>query len=366
MSSVARMRIIGSISGSLRIFFFAVLIGITANSGAEGVEETWQLDAWNPAFDYSKPPRTIDYAPVRKAAKPWLICASYPHLKDSYWASVNYGMVEQARAAGVRLTVVEAGGYPNLDRQIEQIQTCSANADALIVGTVSYDGLTPQLQEIAGRIPVIAAVNDIDNSGITAKSGVSWEEMGRAVGNYFARLHPLGSKPVKVAWFPGPKGAGWVKFVEAGFLSAMQGSSARIVAVKWGDTGFEIQLLLIEELLEEHPDIDYIVGSAPTADAAVSILRAQGRGKQVKILADYFTHGTFRAIHRGKMVAAPTDSPPLQGRIAVDQAIRAIEGTLIHRHVGPRVEVIDRESVMSLDLEKSLAPAWFKPTFSVP
>ena len=136
-------------------------------------------------------------------------------------------------------------------------------------------------------------MNDIDNSGITAKSGVSWEEMGRAVGNYFARLHPLGSKPVKVAWFPGPKGAGWVKFVEAGFLSAMQGSSARIVAVKWGDTGFEIQLLLIEELLEEHPDIDYIVGSAPTADAAVSILRAQGREKQVKILADYFTHGTF-------------------------------------------------------------------------
>ena len=153
MSSVARMRIIGSISGSLRIFFFAVLIGITANSGAEGVEETWQLDAWNPAFDYSKPPRTIDYAPVRKAAKPWLICASYPHLKNSYWASVNYGMVEQARAAGVRLTVVEAGGYPNLDRQIEQIQTCSANADALIVGTVSYDGLTPQLQEIAAAFP---------------------------------------------------------------------------------------------------------------------------------------------------------------------------------------------------------------------
>ncbi|MFU0504451.1 TMAO reductase system periplasmic protein TorT [Pseudaminobacter sp. NGMCC 1.201702] len=344
----------------------ACLFGTAGESGAGKLEEPWRFDSWQPDFGYSRPPETIDYVPVQRAAKPWRICASYPHLKDSYWTSVNYGMVEQARAAGVRLTVVEAGGYPNLQRQIEQIEACTASADALIVGTVSYDGLTPHIREIARRIPVIAAVNDIEDTGITAKSGVPWEEMGRSVGNYLARLHPVGSKPVKVAWFPGPKGAGWVKFVEAGFRSALKGSSAQIAAIKQGDTGFEIQLLLIEELLEEHPDIDYIVGSAPTADAAVSILRAQGREDQVKILADYFTHGTFRAIYRGKVVAAPTDSPPLQGRIAVDQAIRAIEGTLTHRHIGPRVEMVDRKNVMSLDLEESLAPAWFKPTFSVP
>lgn len=360
------MRVIKSIANRLRLFAVACLLGIAGSSQAGTSTETWHLDSWQPAFDYSKAPRPIDYTPVRKAAKPWRICAAYPHLKDSYWASVNYGMVEQARATGVRLTVVEAGGYPNLETQIEQIRTCSVDADALIVGTVSYDGLTPTIREISQRIPVIAAVNDIEDAGITAKAGVSWEEMGRSVGNYLARQHPRGSTPVKIAWFPGPKGAGWVQFVEAGFLGALKESSAEIVAVKWGDTGFEIQLLLIEEVLEEHPEINYIVGSALTADAAVSILRAQGRENQVKILADYFTHSTFRAIYRRKVVAAPTDSPSLQGRIAIDQAIRAIEGTLVHRHVGPPVEVIDRKNVMSLDLEKSLAPAWFKPTFNVP
>ncbi len=327
---------------------------------------TWRLDAWDPPFDYSHPPHEIDYQPLARAAKPWKICASYPHLKDSYWVSVNYGMVEQAQTEGVRLTVVEAGGYPNLDRQIEQIKTCALDADALIVGTVSYEGLTPTIKEIARRIPVVAAVNDIDDSGISAKSGVSWEEMGRSIGAYLARLHPIGSKPVKVAWFPGPKGAGWVKFIEAGFRDALKQSSADIVAVKWGDTGVEIQLLLLEELLEARPDLDYIVGSAPTADAAVSLLRAQGRVGQIQILADYFTHGTYREINRNKVVAAPTDSPPLQGRIAVDQAVRAIEGKLTYRAVGPPIEIVDHTNVQSLDLERSLAPAWFKPTFQVP
>lgn len=342
-----------------------VVLGSGHSSVAAESAVTWTLNAWEPPFDYSRKPTAINYQPVVKAAKPWRICASYPHLKDSYWVSVNYGMVEQARSAGVSLTVVEAGGYPNLDRQIEQIRTCSVNADALIVGTVSYEGLTPTIKEIAKRIPVVAAVNDIDDAGISAKSGVSWEEMGHSIGAYLARLHPTGSMPVSVAWFPGPKGAGWVKFVEAGFQRALRQSSANIAAVKWGDTGVEIQLLLIEELLEAKPDVDYIVGSAPTADAAVSILRAQGRANHVQILADYFTHGTYREIVRGKVVAAPTDSPPLQGRIAIDQAIRAIEGTLTYRHVGPPVEVIDRTNVQSLDLERSLAPAWFKPTFEV-
>lgn len=326
---------------------------------------SWRLDAWEPPFDYARTPRAIDYQPLAKAAKPWRICASYPHLKDSYWVSVNYGMVEQARAAGVRLTVVEAGGYPYLDRQIEQIRACSLEADALIVGTVSYEGLTPTIVDIARTIPVIAAVNDIDDAGISAKSGVSWEEMGRSIGTYLARLHPAGSKPVRIAWFPGPKGAGWVRFIETGFREALKQSSVEIAAVKWGDTGLEIQLLLIEELLETEPDIDYIVGSAPTADAAVSILRAQGRAGHIRILADYFTHGTYREINRGKVVAAPTDSPPLQGRIAIDQAIRAIEGKLQYRHVGPPVEVVDQANVGALDLERSLAPAWFKPTFEV-
>jgi periplasmic protein TorT len=135
--------------------------------------------------------------------------------------------------------------------------------------------------------------------------------------------------------------------------------------VKWGDTGFEVQLLLLEEVLEEHPDIDYIIGSAVTADAAVSLLRAKGLTGRIGVLADYFTHGTFRAIKRGKVLAAPTDSPVMQGKISVDQAVRALEGSLDRpsrrpRHPHHRPRVAD-----TLDITDSLAPAWFKPTFEV-
>jgi protein TorT len=340
------------------------LIALVAPVAANG-QESWSVDAWSPPFDYAGKPARVEYQPLEHAAKPWRICASYPHLKDSYWLSVNYGMVEQARRLRIALHVVEAGGYPNLERQIGQVRECAKHADALVLGTVSYNGLTATIREIAAQMPVIAAVNDVNDDGITAKAGVSWIGMGAAVGRYFAERHPKGSPPVKVAWFPGPQGAGWVTFVEAGFRPAIADSAADIVAVKWGDTGFEVQLLLIEEVLEEHPDIDYIIGSAVTADAAVSLLRAKGLTGRIEILSDYFTHGTFRAIKRGKVLAAPTDSPVLQGRIAIDQAVRALEGSLTIIHAGPSIEVVDRSSIDKVRIEESLAPAWFKPTFDV-
>jgi protein TorT len=83
------------------------------------------------------------------------------------------------------------------------------------------------------------------------------------------------------------------------------------------------------------------------------------------VLADYFTHGTYRAIRRGKVIAAPTDSPVLQGRLAIDQAVRALEGTLTLRHAGPAIRMIDQKSIQGGDIAESLAPAWFKPTFAV-
>lgn len=330
------------------------------------MSETWALDVRSVPFDYASPAIPTDYQPLDKAARRWQICVAYPHLKDAYWLSVNYGMVQEATQLGIGFQLVEAGGYPNLERQIEQVKACvAAGADALIVGTVSFDGLTPTLVEIAKTIPVIAAVNDIADAGITAKSGVSWREMGYAAGAVIAKSHPKGSAPVRLAWFPGTKGAGWVSFVEAGFHEGLADSSAEIVVVKYGDTGREIQLNLVEEVLDAYPDIDYLVGSGPMAEAAVSILRERGLTGRIGIVSDYMTPAVLRGIKRGKILAAPDDFPVLQGKLAVEQAVRAIEKSLAVRHAGPRIQTITAASAIGFDQSGTVAPASFVPLFEI-
>jgi protein TorT len=214
-------------------------------------------------------------------------------------------------------------------------------------------------------MPVIAAVNDIADAGITAKSAVSWREMGAAAGRAIAEKHPKGSPPVRLAWFPGPKGAGWVLFVERGFREALAQSSAQIVATRFGDTGLEQQVPLVEDVLDNVPDVDYLVGSGPMAEAAISVLRARGLTGQVGIVSTYISHGVYRGIKRGRILAAPTDFAVLQGRLAVELAVRAIEGTLTLRHAGPKIITVTPDNIDEIGTNQSLAPASFVPVFGV-
>ncbi len=329
--------------------------------------QTWRIETWSKPFDYTSPGLLIDYQPARKASRNWHLCISYPHLKDAYWLNVNYGMVEEARRLGVAFTLVEAGGYPNLERQRQQIESCtSAGADALIVGTVSFRGLSETIGRIAKKIPVLATVNDVDETGITAKSGVSWTTMGRVTGEFLALRHPRGSKPVTVAWFPGPRGAGWVEFIDDGFQKGLTHGAVDIVVTKWGDTGKEIQRTLVQEVLESHPRVDYIVGNALMAEAAISTLRNRRLDDDIEIVSSYFTPAVYRGIRRGRILAAPTDAPVVQGRLSINQAVRVLEGRKFVKHAGPEILMIDQQNWSKIDITDSLAPASFLPAFVWP
>ena len=327
----------------------------------------YPVEVWDPPFDMSSPRTTIEYQPLEKASKHWEVCVSFPHMKDAYWLGVDYGVSEEASRLGVNMQLVEAGGYTELNTQISQIEDCiSAGADAVVIGAISFDGLNNLVKEIRGNgIPVVDVINGMSSDELSAKSLVSFGEMGGKAGSFLAEKHPSGTPAVKVAWFPGPAGAGWVEAGNAGFVSAVESSAVQLVETKYGDTGKEAQAKLVEDTLEAHPDLTYIVGTAVTAEAAIPILRSRDLTDQISILAYYFTPGVDRGIRRGQILAAPTDSPVIQGRIAIDQAVRVLEGQPYEKHVGPALFMVSQDNIDEFDTSSTLAPDGFKPVFRV-
>ncbi len=345
----------------------ALALGFAATGTQAKEWYPFPVQVWDPPFNMDSPRKDVDYTPLDKAAQKWDICVSFPHMKDAYWMAVDYGVVAESERLGVKMNLVEAGGYTNLNKQISQIEDCvAAGAQGVIIGAISYDGLNNLVTEIKGKgIPVIDVINGMSSPDISAKSLVSFGEMGFKAGEYIAKLHPAGSGKVKVAWFPGPPGAGWVEAGNTGFLEAVKGSDIEVVDTKYGDTGKEIQAKLVEDTLEAYPDIQYIVGTSPTAEAAIGILRDRGLEDKIKVLAYYFTPGVYQGIKDGRMLAAPTDSAVIQGRVAIDQVVRILEGKDYLKHVGPKLYVIDGSNITTFDKDSSLAPDDFKPVFSV-
>lgn len=90
--------------------------------------------------------KVIEYSPVEKAEKPHNICVPFPHMKDSFWVAVAYGITKQSKALGVSMNLYEAGGYDNLPKQLSQFDDCIASgADAIVIGAISTVGVAKQV-----------------------------------------------------------------------------------------------------------------------------------------------------------------------------------------------------------------------------
>lgn len=350
----------------MRKLLLAASAAFMIPAGLASATTVWSVDRWTPPYDFQNEPKRTEYKAISKASKPWKLCVIFPHLKDPYWVATNYGVVDHAKKIGVHVDLFESGGYPNLDRQIQQVKDCAAgDYDAILLGTVSYDKMTPSVVEASKSMPVFATVNQIRGEGISGMAAVNWVDMGRSAGHYFQETYPAGSKPVKVAWIPGPETAGWVQFTDQGFREMIKNTAVELVTVKYGDTGKEVQQALVQDALDEFPDVDYIAGNAVAIEAAMSVVRRRGLKDQVKLVSDYFTPAIYRGVRRGLIASAPTDSAALQGVLSVDQAVRFLEGKPTAEHVGPAIFSVNSDNVSSFPVLESLAPSDFTPTFTV-
>ncbi len=352
-----------------RALIAALLLTLTGGSVQAG--KIWYpaaVDVWDPPFNADRQRAPQQYTPLEKASRRWNICVSIPHLKDAYWLAVNYGLIAEARRLDVGLSLYEAGGYEHLEVQRKQIQAClDDDADGLLVSAITQDGLEDLIAAAADRgIPVLDMINGIASSRLAARVAVDFWDTGLQIGTYLLGLHPDSSQPARVAWFPGPDGAAWVAAGDAGFKAALEDSAMEIVTTRMGDTGRGTQSRLVAEVLDEHAEeLDYIVGTAVTAEAAVDVLRQRGLSKQIKVLSYYYSPGVHRGIKRGNIMAAPSDQQVLQARIAVDVLVRILEKQDYHQHVAPQVVLIDAARLRDWDSATTLPPRGFRPIFSI-
>jgi len=346
----------------------AVLAALLTTSTA--LQAQWfplEVDVWQPPYNSEHQRSTITYQALPAAGSNWRICVLIPHLKDPYWLAVNYGLISEARRLGVAISLFEAGGYDHLDVQRQQVADClDQDYDGLIVSAITPTGLNDLLAAAAEKaVPVVDLINGLAPEHITARVAADYWDNAYLTGRYLVEQHNGNAPTGRVAWFPGPEGAGWVAAGDAGFRSAIEDANLQIVATRKGDTGRATQRLLIEEVLAQTPDLDYLVGTTVTAEAAIEVLRSRGLADQIKVLSYYYSPGVHRGIRRGSIMAAPSDQQVLQARIAVDVMVRILEGHAYQRHVAPQAILVDRIRLSDWDESTSLPPRGFRPIFSL-
>ncbi len=350
--------------------------------GASPAEELWDVASYYGTYDVStkqpgRPAASLQGPKYEKwtrpkAKKPYMIGVSFPHLKDPYWLAVDYGIVDEAQILGVGIELVAAQGYNDLTGQINQVEDLANRADieGIILAAISYASQDQLVTEIVKnkKKPVIEVINDIQAPDIMAKALVSFYDMGYAAGTFVAE--DAAGQNVTVVFLPGPAGSGWAPDTVDGFKAAVEEKvpgKVQILDVKWGDTGKDVQVSLIEDSLNAYPDVTYLVGNAVAIDAAPDILA--NRAKKPKLVSTYIIPPLYDKIAEGKVAAAPTDFTALQGRMAVDMMVRILNGEKpgvdFPFRSGPIIKVVTPQNYKEFKYEDMFGPRDFRPVFSV-
>ncbi len=339
----------------------ALGLALLSGGSAMAQEKWWPIKVFDATSGKNVP---VEYSPLPKAAKPWKICVLFPHMKDSFWVAVAYGIVEEAKRMGVNMTLYEAGGYENLPKQLSQFDDCMASGfDAIVVGAISEAGLSQKFKEgIAKGKPVISTVNPVAKAETTAKMFVEFDTMGKQTGDYL--VQNLKGKGAQVVTFPGPAGSGWAESFNDGFKAAIKGTKVKLLDEKFGDSGVAVQLKLVQDALQTYPDINVIWGTAPTAEAAIGAVAEVGRN-DIMIMSSYENQAMLDALNKGEILGFATQYPVLEGRVAIDMAVRALEKKPLMKYVKPIPDMVAKSNQSKINMGLVLAPASWKPVYSV-
>ena len=305
-----------------------------------------------------------------KQSKPYKIAVLLPHLKDPYFLAVNYGILKQANKNGIKFKLYTAGGYNHLGDQRKQFHKAMKDGiDGIILASISYDKLDRDINYAKKQgIPVVEVINDIQAQEISAKSLVSFYQMGYKAGEFLAKH--ADSKKKSVAFLPGPKGSGWAPDTLDGFREAIEKHSNNNITIYkalYGDTGAKTQSTLIKRAFHYNKKIDYLVGNAVMAEVAPKILQQLSK-KDTQVVSTYIIPKVYEMIKEGKVLAAPSDKGVLQARIAVDMLQKILDekkpGKDFPFRTGPIIPVIDIDNIKTFTFESLFGKKDFKAVLS--
>jgi protein TorT len=321
-------------------------------------------------------PPQIEAWTVPVPHKKYHIGVLFPHLQDPYWESANYGIVSHARRLGVEITLYTAGAYNNFGNQRAQLErlTTRDKVDGIILAAVDYHKTDPFVKAARQTgIPVVGLINDIYSPEISAKSLVSFFEMGFKVGEYVVK-HAMGSD-CKIAILPGPNDTGWAPDSLQGFLAAVAqlkpaGQSMTLLAPLYGDTRQDVQRMRLDVLSrKENHRLDYIVANAVAAVEAVAYLAKHRHiHPRAKVVSTYITSKVYEEIEKNTILAAPSDQSLNVCQIALDMVVRILNGEKSGRdfpfRAAPLIPLITHQNITHYEYEKLFGTRGFDPVFN--
>ncbi|MGW5131351.1 ABC transporter permease/substrate-binding protein [Streptomyces sp. XY006] len=264
-------------------------------------------------------------------------------LNNPFFVQIRAGAEAEAKKLGVDLTVTDAQN--DASQQANQLQNfTSSNLGAIIVNPVDSDAASNSVKAAdKADIPVIAVdrtVNNAHTDTLVASDNVAGGELAAQT-----IADKLGGKG-KIVILQGQAGTSAARERAAGFAKGLKAfPGIRVVAQQPADFDRTKGLDVMSNLLQAHPDVQGVI--AANDEMALGAIKALGSkaGTSVSVVGFDGTPDGLKAVEGGTLYASVAQQPSQLGRIAVDNALKALRGEKVEETVKVPVKVVTKENV---------------------
>ncbi|MGV9852426.1 ABC transporter permease/substrate-binding protein [Streptomyces sp. NPDC003442] len=259
-------------------------------------------------------------------------------LNNPFFVQLKAGAQEEAKRAGISLTVTDAQN--DASQQANQIQNfTSQNMKSIIINPVDSDAAGPSVRaaDKAG-IPVLAADRGVNKAKIATLVASDNITGGKLAAKTLAER--LGKKGT-ILVLQGTPGTSASRERGKGFAEGLKAyPDIKVVGKQSADFDRAKGLDVTTNLLQGHPGIDGIF--AENDEMALGAVKALGSkaGKSVAVVGFDGTPDGLKAVENGTLAATVAQQPKELGRMVVENAVRAAKGQKIDGTVKVPVKVV--------------------------
>ncbi|WP_316776239.1 ABC transporter permease/substrate-binding protein [Streptomyces sasae] len=264
-------------------------------------------------------------------------------LNNPFFVQIRSGAEDEAKKLGVDLTVTDAQN--DASQQANQLQNfTSSGLGAIIVNPVDSDAASNSVKAAdKADIPVIAVdrgVNNAKTDALVASDNVKGGEL--AAKTIAEKLGGHG----KIVILQGQAGTSAARERAQGFAQGLKAyPGIQVVAQQPADFDRTKGLDVMSNLLQAHPDVQGVI--AANDEMALGAIKALGSkaGTSVSVVGFDGTPDGLTAVKNGTLYASVAQQPSELGKIAVDNALKAIKDEKIDPTIKVPVKVITKENV---------------------
>ncbi|MEH0470422.1 substrate-binding domain-containing protein [Streptomyces sp. B21-097] len=264
-------------------------------------------------------------------------------LNNPFFVQIQSGAKAEAKKLGVDLTVTDAQN--DASQQANQLQNfTSSGYDSIIVNPVDSDAASNSVKAAdKAKIPVVAVdrgVNKAPVDALVASDNVAGGEL--AAKTVAEKLGGTG----KIVILQGQAGTSAARERAAGFAKGLKAyPGIQVLAQQPADFDRTKGLDVMSNLLQAHPDVQGVI--AANDEMALGAIKALGSkaGKSVQVVGFDGTPDGLKAVEQGTLYASVAQQPSQLGRIAVDNALKALRGKKVEETVKVPVKVVTEANV---------------------